>query len=130
MGSAATLAQARAFGVGVVIATQNPMDLDYRALGNAGLWCIGRLQTDADRARVIDGLTTSGDAGDARELGKLVQSLSERWFVVRDVHGDGAPLLVQPRWAMARGSGATSTLVDDARTDDAQRAAAGVRAEG
>ncbi len=58
----ALMKQARAFGVGVVIATQNPMDLDYRALGNAGLWCVGRLQTDADRERVVDGLATSGDA--------------------------------------------------------------------
>src|SRR5512138_4008790 len=52
----ALMKQARAFGVGVVLATQNPMDLDYRALGNAGLWWIGRLQTDADRARVIEGI--------------------------------------------------------------------------
>jgi hypothetical protein len=54
--------QARAFGVGVVLATQNPMDLDYRALSNAGLWCVGRLQTDADRARVIDGLCETPQA--------------------------------------------------------------------
>jgi hypothetical protein len=54
--------QARAFGVGVIVATQNPMDLDYRALSNAGLWCLGRLQTDADRARVIDGLALAGVA--------------------------------------------------------------------
>src|SRR5262245_16592548 len=53
--------QARAFGVGVVVATQNPMDLDYRTLSNAGLWCIGRLQTDADRERVLDGLAGSQD---------------------------------------------------------------------
>jgi hypothetical protein len=97
----ALMKQARAFGVGVVIATQNPMDLDYRALGNAGLWCVGRLQTDADRERVVDGLATSGAAGDARALGKLVQRLSERWFVVRDVHTEGEPVLMQPRWAMS-----------------------------
>src|SRR6476661_8098503 len=53
----ALMKQARAFGVGLVVATQNPMDLDYRALGNAGLWFLGRLQTDADRARVLDGLS-------------------------------------------------------------------------
>jgi DNA helicase HerA-like ATPase len=52
----ALMKQARGFGVGVVVATQNPMDLDYRALSNAGLWFLGRLQTDADRARVLDGL--------------------------------------------------------------------------
>ena len=62
----ALMKQARAFGVGVVVATQNPMDLDYRALGNAGLWCVGRLQTDADRARVLDGLAASRRTGRAR----------------------------------------------------------------
>lgn len=60
---AARMKQARGFGVGVVVATQNPMDLDYRALSNAGLWFIGRLQTDADRERVLDGVgeVASGD---------------------------------------------------------------------
>src|SRR6187549_1991426 len=63
----ALMKQARAFGVGVVVATQNPMDLDYRALSNAGLWCIGRLQTDADRERVLDGLAVA-QAMDGEEL--------------------------------------------------------------
>ena len=63
--------QARAFGVGVVIATQNPMDLDYRALGNAGMWCVGRLQTDADRARVLSWR-------EARDAGSLDLSLRAR----------------------------------------------------
>jgi len=54
----ALMKQARAFGVGIVVATQNPMDLDYRTLSNAGVWCLGRLQTDADRARVLDGLAS------------------------------------------------------------------------
>jgi DNA helicase HerA-like ATPase len=58
----ALMKQARAFGVRVVVATQNPMDLDCRVLGNAGLWCLGRLQVDADRARVLDGLAR-GDMG-------------------------------------------------------------------
>jgi DNA helicase HerA-like ATPase len=73
----ALMKQARAFGVGVLIATQNPMDLDYRALGNAGLWCIGRLQTDADRARVLDGLSGSGGGDDLStgELAKIVKRL-------------------------------------------------------
>ncbi|MBK7578662.1 MAG: DUF853 family protein [Myxococcales bacterium] len=75
--------QARAFGIGVVVATQNPMDLDYRALGNAGVWCIGRLQTNADRARVIEGMADNG-AG-ARELDEIVKKLAPRWFVIRDV---------------------------------------------
>jgi len=96
----ALMKQARAFGVGVVIATQNPMDIDYRALGNAGLWCVGRLQTDADRARIVDGLATSGDPAAARQMGKLVQRIAPRWFVVRDVHA-GDTVLMQPRWAMS-----------------------------
>src|SRR6478752_7973231 len=59
----ALMKQARGFGIGVLVATQNPMDLDYRALGNAGLWCLGRLQTDADRARALDGLGAGADDG-------------------------------------------------------------------
>jgi hypothetical protein len=92
--------QARAFGVGVVIATQNPMDLDYRALGNAGVWCLGRLQTDADRARVVEGLA-GNDAALARTISSTVQRLAPRWFVMRDVHAGGTPVLLQPRWAMS-----------------------------
>ncbi|MEY2936777.1 MAG: hypothetical protein RL033_7526, partial [Pseudomonadota bacterium] len=92
--------QARAYGVGVVLATQNPMDLDYRALSNAGLWCIGRLQTDADRARVIEGLAM-GSAGDGspKQLAGIVKKLAKRWFVLRDVHDEQGLRLFQPRWA-------------------------------
>ena len=97
----ALMKQARAFGVGVVIATQNPMDLDYRALSNAGFWCVGRLQTDADRARIIDGLAASGDREEAQRLGGLVKKLTPRFFVVRNVHDGGAPRVLQPRWAMS-----------------------------
>lgn len=91
--------QARAFGVGVVLATQNPMDVDYRALSNAGLWCIGRLQTDADRARVVDGLASSvGGVDDAKELARKLSRLAPRWFVVRNAHKpDAGNLLVNPR---------------------------------
>ena len=100
----ALMKQARAFGVGVVVATQNPMDLDYRALSNAGLWCLGRLQTDADRERVIDGIAREAGIGaSAEELAALLKMLAPRWFLVRDVHareGDGMALM-QPRWAMS-----------------------------
>jgi hypothetical protein len=89
--------QARAFGVGVVLATQNPMDLDYRALGNAGVWCVGRLQTDADCARVIDGLAPTDPHG----LGAIVKQLAPRWFVLRDAAAGGEPVLLQPRYAMS-----------------------------
>ncbi len=98
----ALLKQARAFGVGVLVATQNPMDLDYRALSNAGLWCIGRLQTDADRARIVDGLKTAWhDRGDSPDLNGLIQRLAPRWFVMRDAHSRNGSVLLQPRWAMS-----------------------------
>jgi hypothetical protein len=92
--------QARAMGVGVVVATQNPMDLDYRALSNAGLWCIGRLQTDADRARVIESLANSG-GGDTEELADLLKRLAPRWFLMRNAQGREGAALLQPRWAMS-----------------------------
>ncbi|MBL9027436.1 MAG: DUF853 family protein, partial [Myxococcales bacterium] len=63
----ALMKQARAYGVGVLIATQNPMDLDYRALSNAGLWCLGRLQTDADRERVLDGIANEAHGHSEQE---------------------------------------------------------------
>jgi hypothetical protein len=90
--------QARAFGVGVVLATQNPMDLDYRALSNAGLWCIGRLQTDADRARVVDGLASSVGPENAKELAQSIAALGPRTFVVRNAHAPQAgAVLLRPR---------------------------------
>jgi hypothetical protein len=91
--------QARAFGVGMVLATQNPMDLDYRSLANAGLWCISRLQTDADRERMVDGLSTAGDPDSARKIGQLVKRLKPRNFLVRNVH-TGELTVVQARCAM------------------------------
>jgi hypothetical protein len=90
--------QARAYGVGCVLATQNPMDLDYRALSNAGLWVLGRLQTDADRERVLEGL---GEKGKKSPLGALLKRLQPRWFVVRDARDGRGPTLLQPRCAMS-----------------------------
>jgi hypothetical protein len=100
----ALMKQARAFGVGVLVATQNPMDLDYRALSNAGLWCIGRLQADADRERVIEGLGDSaGHEGGLTksELAHIVKKLAPRWFLVRNAHAREEMTLVQPRWAIS-----------------------------
>jgi hypothetical protein len=92
----ALMKQARAFGVGCILATQNPMDLDYRALSNAGTWMLGRLQTDADRARVVEGL------GERRggSVDKLLQKVAPRFFVVRSA-GQNDLALLQPRWAMS-----------------------------
>jgi hypothetical protein len=79
------------------------MDVDYRALGNAGVWCIMRLQTDADCARVLDVLASTGGATghSVAELGRVVKNLAPRWFVMRDVHARVGTMLLQPRWAMS-----------------------------
>jgi hypothetical protein len=100
----ALMKQARAFGVGVLIATQNPMDVDYRALSNAGLWCIGRLQTDADRDRVLDALGDSSGQEDGftkAELANTVKKLAPRWFLMRDAHARDGLVLLKPRWAIS-----------------------------
>jgi hypothetical protein len=79
------------------------MDLDYRALSNAGVWCVGRLQTDADRARVMDGLAASigAERSAVNALARTVQRLAPRWFVIRDAHIENGIALLQPRWAMS-----------------------------
>jgi hypothetical protein len=94
--------QARAFGLGVVLATQNPVDLDYKGLGNAGTWFIGRLQTERDKARVIEGLLGSNAAGglDKAQLEAAMSSLPQRTFLMRNVHDD-APVMLRTRWALS-----------------------------
>jgi len=124
----ALMKQARAFGVGVVVATQNPMDLDYRALSNAGLWCLGRLQTDADRARVLDGLAAARgagpDLGTTEELRSTLQRLAPRWFVVRNAHASCPPIPMQPRCAISLMRGPmTRTEIRAARGIDDRRTA-------
>ena len=96
------LKQARAFGLGCVLVTQNPVDLDYKGLGNAGTWLIGRLQTERDRERLLDGLTSAlADGGpDRAELARLLGSLTQRVFLMRNVHDD-APVLLKSRWALS-----------------------------
>jgi hypothetical protein len=94
--------QARAFGIGVVLATQNPVDLDYKGLGNAGTWFIGRLQTERDKSRVIEGLLGSEASGGLDKAGfeALMSNLTQRTFLMRNVHDD-APVLFRTRWAMS-----------------------------
>ncbi|MEP7312006.1 MAG: ATP-binding protein [Pseudomonadota bacterium] len=96
------LKQARAYGVGCVLATQNPVDLDYKGLGNTGTWLIGRLQTERDRDRVLDGLTSalSGEGADRAKLASLMGALTQRVFLMRNVHDD-APVLLKSRWALS-----------------------------
>src|SRR5690606_13462620 len=93
--------QARAFGVGVALATQNPVDLDYKGLSNAGTWFIGRLQTERDKARLMEGLIGAGDETlDRGTLEQLLANLGNRVFLMRNVHED-APVLFRTRWALS-----------------------------
>ncbi len=98
------LKQARAFGVGVVLATQNPVDLDYKGLANTGTWFIGRLQTERDKARVLDGLegaaAGTGTRFDRRQMEELLAALGSRVFLLNNVHDD-APEVFQTRWALS-----------------------------
>jgi hypothetical protein len=98
------LKQARAFGVGVLLATQNPVDLDYKALSNAGTWFIGKLQTERDKARLLEGLESvareRGTLTDRGYLEKVIASLGHRVFLLHSIHA-GQPRLFQSRWAMS-----------------------------
>ena len=98
------LKQARAFGLGVVLATQNPVDLDYKGLANTGTWFLGRLQTDRDKQRVLDGLEGAAAAQsatfDRKSMEELLAGLTNRVFLMNDVHEDG-PVVLESRWAMS-----------------------------
>ena len=95
------LKQARAFGLGCVLATQNPVDLDYKGLANCGTWFIGRLQTERDKLRVIEGLKSAlAGREDGADLEALMSSLTQRVFLMRNVHDD-APVLMKTRWALS-----------------------------
>jgi len=94
------LKQARAFGVGQVLVTQNPVDVDYKALSNAGTWFIGKLQTDQDKQRLLDGLESAMAGGlNRREYDRLISALDKRVFLLHNVHETHAQLF-QTRWAM------------------------------
>jgi hypothetical protein len=96
------LKQARAYGLGVVLATQNPVDLDYKGLANAGTWFLGRLSTERDKARVIEGLegVAAGPGFDRASLDATLSALPGRVFLMRNVHED-APVLLHSRWALS-----------------------------
>jgi hypothetical protein len=93
------LKQARAFGLGLLLATQNPVDMDYKALSNAGTWFIGKLQTDRDKQRLLDGLMGASDGTPRTALDQLISGLGKRVFVLHNIHAK-QPLLVQTRWTM------------------------------
>jgi hypothetical protein len=95
------LKQARAFGLGVVLATQNPVDLDYKGLANAGTWFLGRLQTERDRERILDGLQSVGGADfDRAALSALLSGLRSRVFLMKNIH-ESESVLFETRWVMS-----------------------------
>ncbi len=92
--------QARAFGIGMVIATQNPVDLDYKAMANAGSWFVGRLQTERDKERVLEGLRSAAGGVDVGALDTAIGGLEQRQFLLQSAHRD-KPELFATRWAMS-----------------------------
>jgi hypothetical protein len=94
------LKQARAFGVGLVLATQNPVDLDYKALSNAGTWFLGKLQTERDKARMLDGLEGVSSGLDRKAIDRALSSLKGRVFLMHNVH-EPAPVAFETRWALS-----------------------------
>ncbi len=94
------LKQARAYGVGVMLATQNPVDLDYKALSNTGTWFLGKLQTERDKARVLDGLEGVAGGMDRQSLDRSLSALRSRVFLMHNVH-DREPVVFETRWTMS-----------------------------
>ncbi|MGE5211336.1 MAG: helicase HerA-like domain-containing protein, partial [Acidobacteriota bacterium] len=92
--------QARAFGVGVVLSTQNPVDLDYKAMSNAGTWMIGRLQTDRDKARLLEGMSSAAGSVDVAAADATISGLGKREFMLRRA-GKDQPEIFTTRWAMS-----------------------------
>ncbi len=102
------LKQARAYGLGLVLSTQNPVDLDYKGLSNTGTWFIGKLQTEQDRARVMDGLLSASEDGfDKEELNEAFNQLGKRKFLLHNIH-ETTPVIMTTRWAMSYLSGPLS----------------------
>ncbi len=98
------LKQARAFGLGVTLVTQNPVDIDYKGLTNTGTWFIGKLQAERDKEKVIQGLrgaiVESGGIGGNVDYDLLINKLSSRVFILHNIH-QGPPVIFQTRWAMS-----------------------------
>jgi hypothetical protein len=126
------LKQGRAFGLGCLLATQNPVDLDYKALSNIGTWFLGRLQTERDKLRVLDGLEGAAGTQNAKfergEMERLISGLGNRIFLMNNVHEDG-PVLFHVRWVMSYLTGPLTrgqikTLMDPRRAEFALPGAA------
>ena len=119
------LKQGRAFGLGCLLATQNPVDLDYKALSNIGTWFLGRLQTERDKLRVLDGLEGAAGSQNAKfdraAMERLISGLGNRVFLMNNVHEDG-PVLFHVRWVMSYLTGPLTrsqikTLMDPKRAE-------------
>ena len=114
------LKQARAYGLGLVLATQNPVDLDYKGLSNTGTWFIGRLQTERDKARVMEGLEGASQGNfDKQQMERTLAGLGKRRFLLHNVHED-EPVVFGTRWVMSYLAGPLTrdhirTLMSDAR---------------
>lgn len=118
------LKQARAYGLGVVLATQNPVDLDYRGLSNTGTWFIGRLQTERDKMRVMEGLegASGGQPFDKSAMEQTIAGLGKRVFLMHSVH-ESAPITFETRWTMSYLAGPMTR--EQIRTLGARTGAAG-----
>jgi hypothetical protein len=132
------LKQGRAYGVGVVLATQNPVDLDYKGLSNTGTWFIGRLQTERDKARVLEGLEGVAAGGDMRfdrgAMEETLAGLGKRIFLLNNVHED-EPVVFETRWVMSYLRGPLTrdqikVLMDPRRAQAAARTQAAEAAAG
>ncbi len=127
------LKQARAFGLGVVLATQNPVDLDYKGLANTGTWFIGRLQTERDKARVLEGLegasASSGKKFDKQRMEQLLAGLGNRVFLMNNVHED-APEVFQTRWTLSYLRGPLTRTQIKTLMEPVRGKGSGVRGEG
>ncbi len=118
------LKQARAYGVGFVLSTQNPVDLDYKAMSNAGTWMIGRLQTERDKARVLEALSAASGGVDLDAIDRSISGLGKRQFVLHNTHDRGGPQLFTTRWAMSYLRGPlTREQIATLTADDPARAA-------
>jgi hypothetical protein len=119
------LKQGRAFGVGSLLVTQNPVDLDYKALTNAGTWMVGRLQAERDKERLLDGLEGAGIGMSRSEVDRTISGLEKRRFLLHDVHRAGGPVVFETRWARAylRGPLAPRQLRDLAAVVGAEKSA-------
>lgn len=114
------LKQARAFGVGLVMSTQNPVDIDYKALSNAGTWMIGRLQTERDQQRLLDGMSASDGSIDLKALSSTISGLDKRQFVLHSTKA-AAPVVFNTRWAMSYLPGPLTREQISSLTTDEQR---------